>query len=87
MPKILCDYLKFCFEKYQIGTKIYSVCADNAHDIQLGLKYLKEDGNTAFTGRCMGHIIQLIVKKVIDVVKGVTGKAGNLKTTKINKRI
>jgi hypothetical protein len=72
----LCAYLKFCFEKYQIGDKIVSVCADNAADIQLGLQFLKEDGKTAFTGRCMGHMIQLIVKKVIDVVKGVAKRAG-----------
>ena len=37
----ICDYLKFCFEKYQIGNKFFPVFADNAYDIQLGLKYLK----------------------------------------------
>jgi len=70
-------YLNYCIDKYGIGNKIYSICADNAGDIQNGIQLVKQNGNTHFTGRCMGHLLQLIVKKVIDSIKTIsTGTKG-----------
>jgi hypothetical protein len=77
----LSAYLQYCFDKYKIGNKIISICADNAGDIQNGLKLLQQEGKTHFTGRCMGHWLQLVVKRVIDVVKAVTTKTGKIKAS------
>ena len=46
----LSAYLQYCFDKYKIGNKIISICADNAGDIKNGLKLLQQEGKTHFTG-------------------------------------
>ena len=63
--------LKACmvdvFEEFEVKSKIVSITCDNAHDIQNSLKiYQAEEGALLVSGRCMGHILQLIINKVIE---------------------
>ena len=57
------------FESLNITHKIVSICSDSAKNIQNGLQLLKKDGSTILTGRFMGHILQLIVNRVINKIK------------------
>ena len=67
----LSEELKDTFDDYDISDKIVSVTSDNAHNIQNSLDSLKKQGIILETGRCMGHLLQLIVKRVIDSLSSV----------------
>ena len=69
MPKLLQYTIQDAFDSFEIKSKIVSMCSDNAFNIQNGLQLLKDDGSIVLTGRCMGHMIQLIVNRVINKIK------------------
>ena len=71
--------LEGIIDDFQLNNKIVSISSDNASNIQNALELLQVSNTIIETGRCFGHMLQLIVNRVIESLSNV-GNTKKLET-------